>query len=111
VAKRILTLDFDGVLNNYGGWNGEDDLSTPRDGVGAFLASLNEFFDVKIMSSREPAKIQNWLKENDLDQYISEILKKPVPFWLHIDDRALRFDGNYKDIVEEIEEFKPYWED
>ena len=38
--KPIICIDFDGVLNNYKGYDG-DNLGTPKDGAKEFLEKLH----------------------------------------------------------------------
>ena len=39
--KPIICIDFDGVLNNYNGYDG-DNLGTPRPGAKEFLEKLSK---------------------------------------------------------------------
>ena len=44
--KPIICIDFDGVLNNYNGYDG-DNLGTPRPGAKEFLEKLKSLRKVE----------------------------------------------------------------
>ena len=51
-----ISLDFDGVLNTYDGWKGEDGLFSPRVGAYAFLRRLSEFYVIVVHSTESDRK-------------------------------------------------------
>lgn len=82
--KRILVLDFDGVLHSYrSGWKGAAVIpDPPNPGALEFVVRSLETFDVCILSSRSHQwggrrAMKNWLREH----LISEGLKTPCPGW------------------------------
>ena len=118
--RKILCVDFDGVLHSYtSGWQGADVCPDPPvPGAMEWLRCLFESddFEPQIYSSRsrEPAGIramQEWLirhgnfKPEEVEQ-IKFPTQKPAAF-LTIDDRAICFDGNFP-TRETMAAFKPW---
>ena len=93
--KPTIALDFDGVLNNYKGYDG-DNLGTPRHNVKKFLQVLHKDFHIIIFSVRRFSLIIKWLVDNDL--------------WDYVDDRGITFNGDYEETLKQIYNFKTYWE-
>lgn len=110
MAKPTVALDFDGVLNCYTGWKGESELYQPRPDAQQFLALLNADYEVAIYSTRDPESIRAWLQEHGLADYVRSVTKHKPPALAYIDDRAIRFDGDYGAVLVELSTFKPYWE-
>ena len=107
-----ICLDFDGVMNTYDGWKGEDELFQPREGLRDFLEKLQENnYRVVVHSTRGPAKIISWLVKHNLGELIQEVTdKKPIAL-VYLDDRALLFKGVFCDaVIGEILTFKAHWE-
>lgn len=105
---QTICVDFDGVLNNYKGYD-KDNLGTPREGVKEFLETLSQEYDVVIFSARRYTKIIKWLTDYGLIQYVSNVTQYKFPAVAYIDDRALKFKGNYTETLKELKKFKPYW--
>ena len=58
---KTVCIDFDGVLNTYDGWKGEDELFNPREKVEWFLKQLRQAgYEIVIHSTRTPSKIRKW---------------------------------------------------
>lgn len=124
--KKLISLDFDGVLHSYtSGWRGADQIpDAPVPGAMKFLRDLVEDgrFEVCIHSSRcsSPAgmeAIAMWLNENlwhefgydegcEIANAIRIVDQKP-PAHLTIDDRALTFDGTWPDL-DQLAAFQPW---
>lgn len=105
-----IAVDFDGVLNNYKGWDGEEELYRPRIGVSEFLSKLSEEYRVIIYTSRNVKSVEEWLERYNLSQYISDVTNNKPPAKCYIDDRAVNFDGNYDKCFETVENYLTYWE-
>lgn len=108
--KPNICIDFDGVLTNYKGYKG-DDLGEVKQGAKEFLETLSQEYNIIIFSVRPFSKVAEWLKENELKKYIWTVTSQKPPAHAYIDDRALRFKGNYEETLEELENFKPYWKE
>ena len=62
-----------------------------------------------LFTNRKPFNASKWLIENKLDKYFSDVTNvKPIAS-IYIDDRALKFNGDYNQTLAEIENFKVYW--
>ena len=110
VKPKSIALDFDGVLNNYKGYDG-DNLGMPRPGCKEFLEKLSKDYNIIIFSARRYTKIIRWLNQYNLQQYICNVTGyKPKNVVCFIDDRGLRFTGDYDETLEMIKSFKTYWE-
>lgn len=109
-AKPIVCVDFDGVLNDYHGYKGSDELYEPLTGAKEFLQKLSEKYTIIILSARTPAKIYDWLIEHDLSKYVCDVTRVKPGAVAYIDDRSIRFDGNYHKVLYELERFKTHWE-
>lgn len=105
-----VAVDFDGVLNTYKGWEGENELYSPRVGAKEFLSKLSENYRVIIYTSRNIESIEKWLKKYDLDVYVSYVTNNKPPAKCYIDDRAVNFDGNYDKVLDTVENYLTYWE-
>ena len=108
VKPKSIALDFDGVLNNYRGYDG-DNLGQPRPGCKEFLQKLHKRYFVVILSARRYSKIIKWLDDNDLWDYVDNVTSMKPPAIAYIDDRAIKFDGDYDQALKQLWGFKPYW--
>lgn len=108
VDKVNVCVDFDGVLNNYTYYD-EDDLFTPRRGALEFINRLNEKYNVIILTSRTVDKVESWLNEYGFK--VNKVTNIKVPAICYIDDRGLKFNGDYNEICDCLDNFKTYWEE
>lgn len=126
--KRIICLDFDGVVHSYtSGWKGPRVIpDPPMPGALQFMHRLlNDGFDVHIHSSRSGywlgrMAMRTWLYNHAVakglwyelgpgDTGLEDVkfpLYKP-PAHVSIDDRALRFVGNWPS-HDELKGFRPW---
>ncbi len=129
--KRIICVDFDGVIHSYtSGWQGVGVISDPPvPGAIAWLKNhLQEpdclgmsFYDgpeAQIYSTRSKSwqgrrAMKKWLIKHGLHRaYFTERIlkfpkKKPTAF-LTIDDRAICFEGTFP-TTQEMLDFKPWY--
>ncbi len=131
--KKILCIDFDGVIHSYkSGWKGPRTI--PDDPVPGMLEFIKEFLDEKcdcpdsicamapsmdwelhIYSSRSKymfarRAMKQWMMKHGFDYRYFEVIKFPTkkpPAVVTIDDRAICFDGKPPDI-NDIINFKPW---
>lgn len=133
MSKRILCMDFDGVIHSYSsGWVQADFIPDPPvPGAFVFLYEAQKHFDVQIFSSRSHQDggiramriwMEYWAKKeltNEAPHYkantiINQITwrneawpkVKPSAF-ITIDDRAVTFTGMWPD-PETLLDFKPW---
>ncbi len=109
MRKKIVLVDLDGVLNQYHGNYDKDVLSPIKNGAEEFLKNLAEDFTVKIFTVRDLALVQKWVEDNNLTEYISDLTNVKEPAFLIIDDRCVKFDGNFEQTLNDVKTFAPYW--
>ena len=108
--KKTLLIDLDGVLNKYSGEYDENYIPDIKNGAVEFLENLHfSGFDIKIFTTRNLLLTSKWLIKNNIDHLINDVTNVKTTAFLHIDDRCIRFDGNYNDTLEKIDNFKVYW--
>ncbi|MBO6087063.1 hypothetical protein J6P92_01800 [bacterium] len=107
--KKFL-IDLDGVLNNYG-TNKFDENYIPemRDGVEEFLKELSCMGKLYLFTTRNLKLSTQWLIDNRIDKYFKDITNVKIPAYLHINDRAICFSGDYKITIDNVKKFKVYW--
>jgi len=109
--RPLLTLDFDGVLNNYRGWEGPTILGQPASGVEDFLDELvARGYKLVICTTRPPHMVKEWLEATGLSPYIHDVTNTKQPSVLHIDDRTICHTGDFALTLQKIAEFKVWWE-
>jgi len=107
--KKIISIDFDGVLNDYNGNYSNDTLPSLKKGASTFLKKLSKNYTITIFTARDKDSVSNWLKENNLIKYIKDITNTKNPFSsIILDDRAICFEGDFKKAYRQIMAFKPY---
>lgn len=113
--RKILCLDFDGVIHSYmSGWKGVDVIPDPPvPGAIEFIKKASKVFDIHIFSSRCSSQsgmvaIYNYMINNGLDHDMFTVSRDKPPAFLTIDDRAITFDGTWPDI-DMIQNFEPWY--
>ena len=105
----VVCVDFDGVLNDYKGWQG-DMLYEPREGVMEFLEELSNNYSVVILTTRNNEKVWEWLRKYGLDFLVDDVTDIKIPAIAYIDDRGLKFNGNFSKTLERLHNFQTHWE-
>jgi hypothetical protein len=106
--KNIVSIDFDGVLSQYDGWKGKNIIGKPIDGAKEFILNLiNSGYNPVVCTTRKPKLIKNWLKEFDFPNI--EVSNVKYPSLVYIDDRCVKFDGNFSKLVDNLKEYDVYW--
>ena len=109
MSKYTILIDLDGVLNIYTGGYQENYIPPLKVGAMEFLACLAKKFDLKLFTTRPSDIAEKWCKDNGIFKYFSEITNVKKTAWLIIDDRCIKFDGNYQLMLSKIFEFKPWY--
>ncbi len=113
--KKIIAVDFDGVLHSYRGWSGAVPKDPPVPGAQDFLNHIMSLgFKVVIFSCRAEENegrtgIIQWLKDNNFpDVPVTDV--KPQAE-LYVDDRGYRFNGDFRAVLELIknQDFAPWY--
>ena len=104
----VICIDFDGVINTYDGWAGIDELFEPKEGVREFLQELYKEYAIVILTARNINDVQSWMEKYQLP--FDRVTNVKVPAKAYIDDRALKFNGDYKETLNELKDFKTHWE-
>lgn len=108
--KKIISIDLDGVLNTYKGDYVKDKLSPMKEGADVFLRNLSQNFRIEIYTVRDLDLTREWLTENNLIKYIENITDRKNPYTsVFLDDRAIKFNGDFHEAYENIISFTPYW--
>ena len=128
--KPILCLDFDGVIHSYErGWQDGVIYGSVTAGFFEWAGRAKNHFRLVIYSSRSKEqgaidRMYKWLVDQHVlrdqppgfgdDLVISrdfEFAHEKPPAWLTIDDRALRFDGQWDDPAldpDALRSFRPW---
>lgn len=107
--KLSILVDLDGVLNTYTGGFDENYIPPMKSGAADFLSALTEKYIVKVFTTRNRLLASKWLIENNLDMYVADVTNVKEPSILHIDDRALTFEGDFNETLKKVEEFKVWY--
>lgn len=107
--RKTLLIDFDGVMHDYKGWQGELALNDPIPKARAALYILEKTYRLICFTTRKAEFVTPWLKKHGFPEMKVTNLKEPA--FLIIDDRAITFQGAWdNDLIERINSFAPHWE-
>lgn len=106
----LLALDFDAVLAEYTGWKGFKFTGKPRKGVRAFLQHLESSgVPFVVLTTRGDTKtVHEWFVKHKLPMP-QRITNEKIPAQAYVDDRAVRFNGDYDELISQLKEFAVYW--
>ena len=110
-ARQTICLDFDGVIHSYvSGWRGIEVISDPPiHGTDEAIRKLRRQYRVVVHSARCATEegrdaICAWLKKHQIE--VDEVCEHKPPATIYVDDRAVRFKGNWDEVANEIREFR-----
>lgn len=106
--KKTLLIDLDGVLNQYTGGFEKNYIPKIKQGAKEFLSELSKSYIIKLFTTRNKILAAKWLIENGLDTIIDYVTNVKELSYLYIDDRCIKFDGNYSNLKAQILSFKPW---
>lgn len=108
---RTICVDLNGTLDTYTGWRGPHVWFPPRPGAARFLAALRDRgFRVVILTTRDVTGTWAWLHQHGLAPLVDDVTNQKIPAIAYVDDRAVRFTGDYDAVLRALEHFHPYWE-
>ncbi|MFT4312191.1 MAG: hypothetical protein ACMXYF_03095 [Candidatus Woesearchaeota archaeon] len=106
--EKIVSIDLDGVLSHYDGWKGEDVLGEPLAGAKEFVLHLLESgYTPVVFSAREPELIVRWLEKFHFPKL--EVTRTKYPSIVYIDDRCVKFEGNFSKLKSDLKNYNVYW--
>ena len=101
--KKTIMIDLDGVLDNYTEYS--EEIPPIRDGAKDFVKKLSKDYELILFTTRPSKQAVEWLQENKIDKYFKDVTNTKYPAYIYLDDRAIKFDGDYNKTLEEIENF------
>lgn len=108
-ASKTICVDYNGVLDEYRGYRKE--VYPPKPGAREFLQTLkNAGYKIVILTSADKNDVASFLTANNMANFVDVITNEKVPAIIYVDDRAVRFDGDFSKVLQEILKFIPYWE-
>ena len=109
--KRIL-IDCDGTLTSGPGPT-PDSFAPLNTGTRSFLGALKDRgYEIIIFSARSPVElVKNFFRREGLTRYVDGFTRTKQPSRIILDDRAIRFNGNYEHTLKEIDGFRTHWDD
>ena len=108
-SKKTILIDLDGVLNEYTGQFDENFILHIKDGALDFIRNLSADYKVKIFTSRNLLLASEWVIKNELAEYIDDVTNIKTPCYLFVDDRCIKFNGNYKELRTQIDSFNVWF--
>ena len=96
--KKTILIDLDGVLNTYTGNFDEHTIPPIKEGALNFIKNLSDSYKVKIFTTRNHLLASEWIINSGLREYVEDVTNIKEPNYLIIDDRCIRFDGNYENL-------------
>jgi len=106
---KTLLIDLDGVLNEYKGNFDRNVIPPIKSGAKELLKKLSKNYNIKLFTTRNKILTCKWVCKNGLENYISDITNIKEPAYLYIDDRSINFNGDYKKLFEDIDNFKVWY--
>ncbi len=109
MSNKTILIDLDGVLNNYTGNYNKEIIPEIKTGAADFLRKLSKNYNIKLFTVRNKNQTQKWLNENNIAEYFCDITDIKEPAWVYIDDRCIKFEGNYETLENQINSFKAWY--
>ena len=112
--ELVIAVDLDGTLAKYRGWS--HIIGTPLPKARHFLQTLHRLhYKILIYTTRGNEHARTWLRHHRMPfDYIGNNPNlptdgsKPVAH-LYVDDRSIRFTGDFSKCIQEILRYKAWW--
>lgn len=109
-TPAVVCVDLDGVLNTFDEWRGERHFHSVREGAREFLSGLKQSgFRVVVFTCRWHEWALDWLREQGLAEFVDEVTDRKPPAHAYVDDRAICFRGDFRETLEQVRTFAPFW--
>ena len=112
---KNIAVDFDGVVHTFDkGWHDGTCYGDPIEGSLEAIKTLAETYNVIIFSAKvRPDRplvmektglqlVDEWLKKHNVRKYVSDITHEKPRAEFYIDDKAIEFKDNWKEILERL---------
>ena len=109
MLKKTILLDLDGVLNKYDGAYEETYIPAIKDGAYDFIKELSKNYKIIIFTTRNSLIVSKSVIENGLDKYVDNVTNVKEPAYLIIDDRCIKYEGDYKELKKKIYNFHVWY--
>lgn len=110
-----IAIDFDGVVHTFDkGWHDGTCYGEPIEGSLEAIELLSRRYNIIIFSAKvRPDRplvngktgkelVQEWLQKYNVMQYVDDITHEKPRAQFYIDDKAIRFENNWKEILGEV---------
>jgi len=81
----------------------------PKEGAFEFVKELALNYELWVFTTRNRESVLKWLSDYGFEKYIKDVTDKKEPAYVYIDDRGIRFDGDYEKLMSDVQSFQPYW--
>ena len=105
--KHTIMIDLDGVLDNYTSYT--EEIPSIKKGAKDFIKKLSKDYELILFTTRPSKQAVEWLQDNNIDKYFKDVTNVKYPAYIYLDDRNVKFEGDYNKALKDIEEFRVYW--
>ncbi len=107
--KNPIYVDFDGVIAEYKGWKGKTHFGKPLTGAKKFLEKLGSVgLKFNIFTTRSTLGVKKWLEKYKFPMP-KKITNNKSQSPVYIDDRCIKFNGNFDKLLKDLEGFNVHW--
>lgn len=112
--KTNIAVDFDGVIHDFKGWGDGTCYGDPLPSALEALERLSKEYNVIIFTAKaRPDRplvngktgqelVEEWLHKHDVMKYIDYVTFEKPRAKFYIDDKAIRYDNNWIEILKEV---------
>ncbi len=108
-GRKTIAIDLDGVLDDYDGKYDENNIPKIKMGAKDFIIELSKNYNLILFTNRKPMAATKWLIDNEIDKYFKNVTNVKPAAYIYLDDRALKFEGDYNKTIDDINNYKTHW--